>query len=153
MSVPSPAFDIVRALLADDARALDLKALAGLAPSDVHAVARLGAAALAGQRARDACVIFAALEALEPSEAQHSLHRAWAEAAAGRRDEAVRACDRFLERGEESASVADTVRALLLRAGQRDAAEGRLVASDLAAARFLATRDAEARAVLEGQTR
>jgi hypothetical protein len=149
LSVPLPsAPELVGSLLGNGPR-LDLAALGGLSPEDVTAIARLGAAALTGNRPADAATIFGALEALEPHNAQHSLHRAYAEEAAGRRAEAVAASTRFLDANEGSASHADTVRALLLRARQRDPADQRLVQSDLAAAEFLATRDDEARAVLE----
>jgi tetratricopeptide (TPR) repeat protein len=152
MVLPSPA-DLVRDLLQQDPErpGLDLRQLSGLGGADVEAIARLGAAALAGNRPADAATIFGALEALDPSNAQHSFHRAYAEAAAGQRARAIAACDRFLEVGEDAASPADTVRALLLRAGQRDSADARLIASDLAAARFIASRDDEARLVLEGR--
>ncbi len=122
-----------------------LRAIGGLNDVDVAALARVGAAALAGGRAPTAVTVFAALCALEPTAPLHALHLAVAERAAGNVAAACAAVDDAIARFG-AADNDDVARALLLRAelkGANDPAEAR---ADLG--RALALTSTSARAVV-----
>lgn len=114
-----------------------LAALAGVAPSDVDALARVGASALVAGRAELACKVFRGLSALEPAVPAHRLHLAAAERAHGNLAAALSALDSVI--ADTAADDAVKVHALLLRAElvartDRAAAKGDLArAKDLAA--------------------
>ena len=125
-----------------------LKDVAMLAPGDIDAIARVGAAALQGKRFDVARTVFAGLAALDAKNAIHLLHLGAVEHAAGRLEEAVDALSRFID-VDLHKSGADVARALLLRAEILGGVDKRRAALDLTAARALAARSPEARAVVE----
>ncbi|HEY4223649.1 MAG TPA: hypothetical protein VGO62_19970 [Myxococcota bacterium] len=119
----------------------------GLAAGDVDAIARVGAAALAGSRFDVARTVFTGLAALEPKNARHLLHLGAVEHAAGQRDAALAALTRFLD-ADLARSSADIAQALLLRAEVFGASDKAAAGLDLAAAKALAARSSEAANVL-----
>lgn len=125
-----------------------LKDVAMLAPNDLDAIARAGAAALQGKRFDVARTVFQGLAALDGKNALHLLHLAAVEQAAGCTDAAVDALGQFLD-ADVVKNNADVARALLMRAELLAAVDKDRAGLDLAAARALAARSADARAVVE----
>ena len=123
-----------------------LAALAGVAPGDVDALARVGASALVSGRAELACTVFRGLCALEPEVAEHQLHLAAAARAGGDEAAALGALDRAVALGNDDAV---TVAALLLRAELVAKHDREAAKADLGQARALAARSPAARKALE----
>lgn len=94
---------------------LALRDFLELSDEDINELERLGATAIEGGKLELAIKVFTALEALDPFDGSHTLHRAEAEAAAGRTDDAIASATRYLER--DAAHPAEQVaRMLMLRA-------------------------------------
>ena len=127
-----------------------LRDLAGLNAEDIRAIEGHARIAFEARRYRQAATIFAGLEALEPDRPCHALELAYAEAEAGRGDEALGALERFLQ-SELPRRPADVVRGLLLRAQVLRTTDVAKASNDLLAARIRASHSESARAVLEGR--
>src|ERR1041385_7170219 len=92
-----------------------LKDVGQLGRADIDAIARIGAASLAGNRFDVARTVFAGLIALDPKEPQHLLHLGAVEQAAGRIPEAITALTEFID-ADLNKAAGDVVRALIMRA-------------------------------------
>jgi hypothetical protein len=126
--------------------------LAGLKRRDVESIAHLGRVAFESRRFERAARIFAGLEALEADRPEHVLHRAYAEAEAGRGDDAIASATRYIDR-DDPRPAEDVVRALLLRAQLFVSNDRRAAALDVRAAELIAASSPAAKAVLEGGAR
>jgi hypothetical protein len=118
----------------------------GLGTDDVDAIARVGAAALAGGRFALAEQVFAALAALDPRTPVHRLHLALARQGRGDVDGAIAAVSDQLTlcaAGDDE----DVARGLLLRAELLGRTDRTAALADLGAARALSS--AAARAVVD----
>lgn len=124
------------------------RSLTGLGQKELDAMSRLGRVAFESGRFDHAAAIFAGLEALEADRPEHSLRRAHAELAAGRREEAIGAVTRYLEH-DTQVPAADSVRALLFRATLLMDQDRRGATLDVMAARLLAEESPAAKAALE----
>lgn len=140
--------DAIRLLRGIADGSVALKDVAKLGASDIDAIARAGAAALQGKRFDVARAVFQGLAALDGKNALHLLHLAAVEQAAGKNDAAVEALGRFLD-ADVAKNNGDVARALLMRAELVAAVDKQRAGLDLAAARALAARSPDARAVVE----
>ncbi len=131
---------------------IPLRDVAGLNKRDIASLAQLAAVAFQSKKFEQAARIFAGLEALEPDQPEHVLHRAHAEAEAGQVAEAMESITRYIDHDRPTPRE-DMVRALIFRATLCAKNEPEAAASDVTAARLLAKTSPAAQKALEGSVR
>src|SRR5438477_5713566 len=109
---------------------LALSEFLSLSSNDLRSVARLGASAYEGQRFDLAIAVFTALEALDPGDSIHIVHRAHSEAAAGKNEDALDSIHRYLER-DHLRPKDETASMFLLRASLSIATDRAFAERDL----------------------
>lgn len=126
---------------------VSIRDVVNMSARDVGALNHLAASLFQAQKYEDAAAAFTSLEALEPDRPIHILHRAYSEARAGRRTEAIVSVSRYLDL-ERPRAIPDMIRAFFFRARLLAATRPKDAERDLVTAQVLGEQSQEGRNAL-----